>query len=57
MKKVKAYFYFFTGDLACRFSYFFNSEWLGDKYQSWMSKSSEIQDKYKLSGPWRGVDK
>ena len=55
MKKAKAYFYFFIGDLACRLSFHVDSRWLSGKYQYWMNKSAHIQDKYKLSGPWEVV--
>ena len=55
MRKAQAYFYYYIGDLACRLSYTIDSEWLADKYQLWMEKSSDIQDKYNLPGPWKEV--
>lgn len=56
MKKIIVHALYHAGDLVSR-SFLFRFGWGYTIYNKLMTKSSDLQDKWKLNGPWEDVIK
>lgn len=56
MRRIIVWGLFYIGDLVSKVCYIPVFHWLYSIYNYLMSKSSDLQDKWKLDGPWKKVD-